>query len=109
MYWTCENHTFNATPTERFQQHCFLFAMNRTHCTFFLWMLFLKPPTHPGQSTTLLWLERPSSKCAKLHTLAASNNKDPMSCSSHFCLFAPHGCCSSCTCHTWWIMHSPQC
>jgi len=36
MYWPYENHTFNATPTERLQQHPLVFAMNRTHCTFFL-------------------------------------------------------------------------
>jgi len=40
----------------------------------------------------LLWLEKPSSKCAKLHTVAAINNKDPTSCSFCFCLFATYGC-----------------
>jgi len=55
----------------------------------------------------LLWLKRPSSKFAKLHTVAASN-KDPMLCSSYFCLFTSHGCCSSCTSRSWWIAHSPQ-
>jgi len=74
MYWPYENHTFSATPTEKLQQHSFIFAMNRTFCTFFLWMLCLTPPSHPGQSTTLLWLERPSGKCARLHTVAPRNN-----------------------------------
>ena len=55
-----------------------------------------------------LWLERPSNKCAKLHTVVLSNNKGPTLCSSYFCLFAPHGCCSSCTSRSWWITHSPQ-
>ena len=66
-------------------------------------------PSHPGQNATLLWLERPSSKCTKLPTVATSNNKYPTSCSSYFCLFAPPGCCSSCTSHAWWIAHSTQC
>jgi len=73
MYCACENHTFNAMPTERLQQHPRVLAMNRTHCTYFLWMLYPAPPSHPGQSTTLLWLEGPSRKCTKLHTVAPSN------------------------------------
>jgi len=63
----------------------------------------LAPRSHPGQSTTLLWLESPGGKYAKLHTVAASNNRDPTSCSSYFCLFATHiyiyGCCSSLSLH----------
>jgi len=35
MYWACENHTFNATPTERLQQHPLVFAIYRTYYTFF--------------------------------------------------------------------------
>jgi len=85
MYWAYENHTFNATPAERFQQHPLVFAMNRTYRTFFLWRLHLASPSLPGQSTTLLWLERPSSKCAKLPTGAPSNNEDPTSWSFYFC------------------------
>jgi len=57
----------------------------------FLRRLYLASPSHPGQSTTLLWLERPSRKCAKLPTVAPSNNKNLTSCSSYFCLFVPHG------------------
>ena len=53
MHWACENHTFNATPTEKLQQHPLVFAMNRTYCTFFLWRLYLAPTSHPGQSTIL--------------------------------------------------------
>jgi len=33
MYSPYENHTFNATPTERLQRHPLVFAMNCTHCT----------------------------------------------------------------------------
>jgi len=33
---SCENHTFNATPTEKLQQHPLVFAVNRTCCMFFL-------------------------------------------------------------------------
>jgi len=84
------------------------FAMNRTYCTFFLWRLQLAPPPHPGQSTTLFWLERPSSKCAKLPTVAPNNNRDPTSFSSYLCLLVPHRCCSSRASRSWWIAHSPQ-
>jgi len=47
--------------------------------------------------TTVLVSESPSSKCTKLHTVAASNNRDHMPWSRYYCLFAPHiyGCCSS--------------
>jgi len=62
----------------------------RLQWMFFLWRLHLAPPSHPGQRATLLWLENPSSKCAKVHTVAASNNRDPTSCSFYFCLFVPH-------------------
>ena len=83
------NRTFNATSTERLQQCPLLFAVNCTYCTFFLWRLHLAPPSHPGQSTTLLWLESPGGKYAKLHTVPA-NNRDPMSSSFCFCLFPTH-------------------
>jgi len=49
------------------------------------------------------------SKCAKLHTVAPGNNKDRTSWSFHFCLFAPHGCCSSRTSRSRRIAHSTQC
>jgi len=106
IHWACGNHTFNPTPTKKLQQHPLTFAMSHTYCTFFLWRLYLAPPSHPGQCTTLLWLERPSRKWAKLYTVAPSNNKDPPSCSSYFCLFAPNGWCSSRTSRSWWIAHS---
>ena len=48
MYWANEDHTFNAKPTERLQQHPLVFAMNRTYCTFFLWRLHLAPPSIGG-------------------------------------------------------------
>ena len=35
-----QNHTFNATPTEKLQQHPLVFLMNRTYCMFFLWRLY---------------------------------------------------------------------
>jgi len=58
-------------------------------------------------NTTLLWLESPGGKYAKLHTLAASNNRDPTLCSFYFCLCASHihGCCSSRTSRSWRISH----
>ena len=91
MYWACENQTFNTMPTERFQQHPLVFATNITHCRFFLWRLHLAPPSHPGQSTTLLWLERQSSKCAKLHTVATIDNTMKILRHSHFiCAYLRH-------------------
>jgi len=39
---------------------------------------------------TVLRSESPSGKCAKLHTLAASNNRDHLTRSLYYCLFAPH-------------------
>ena len=52
--------------------------------------------------------ESPSGKCAKLHTVAASNNRDHALRSLYYCLFAPHtyGCCSLSTSRLWWITHS---
>jgi len=54
-----------------------VFLTSRTYCTFFLWSFYVAPYSHPGQSITLLWLERQSSKCANLPTVATSNNKSP--------------------------------
>ena len=82
----------------------------------------------------LLQLESPSSLSPKLHTVAASNNRDhptrslcmyasryiqSFTCSYHHRLHATtiiacsrriyiYGCCSSCTTHSWWITHSTQ-
>jgi len=55
-------------------------------------------------------LESPGGKYAKLHTAAASNSRDPTSCSFYFCLFATHiyGCCSSRPPLSWRIAHSTQ-
>jgi len=69
------NCTFNAKPMERLQQRPLLFTMNRTNRMFVLWRLH---PAHPGHSTILLRSESLSCKCAKLHTMAASNNRDYM-------------------------------
>jgi len=79
MYWACENHSFKTTSTEKLRQHSLIFALNRTYCRFFLWRLYanLAPPSHPGQSTTLLQLERLRSKCAKLHTVHQATIKIP--------------------------------
>ena len=58
----------------------------------------------------LLWLESPSSTCAKLHIVTASNNWDHPMRSLYYCLFTPHiyGFYSSCTSRSWWIAHSTQ-
>ena len=84
------NHTINATSLERLQQHPILFTMNHTDRTFFVWRLNSARPPHPGHSTILLQSEIPSGMCAKLHTVAASNNRDHSTRSLYYCLFAPH-------------------
>ena len=54
-----------------------------------------------------------SDKCAKLHSVAASNSRDFLTRSLYYCLFAPHlglfVCCSSRTSRSWWIALSTQC
>jgi len=106
------NHTFNATPPERLQQHPLLFTTNRTDRTFIVWRLNSARPSHPGHSTILLRSEIPSGMCAKLRTVAASNNRVHMPWSLYYCLFAPHTvyawCCSSGTSRSWWITHLMQ-
>jgi len=54
--------------------------------------------------------EIPSGMSAKLHTVAASNNRDHAPQSLYYCLFAPHMCWrfSSRTSSSWWITHSTQ-
>jgi len=42
----------------------------------FVWRLNSARPPHPGHSTILLRSEIPSGMCAKLRTVAASNNRD---------------------------------
>jgi len=86
------NHTINATPPKRLQQHPLLFTTNHTDPTFFVWRLNSARPPHPGHSTILLRSEIPSGLCAKLRTVAASNNRDHPTRSLHYCLFVPHTC-----------------
>jgi len=57
---------------------------------FFLWSLHLTRPSHPGHSTILLRSESQSGMCAKLHTVATSNNRNHTPRSFYYCLFAPH-------------------
>jgi len=54
-----------------------VFSTNRIYCTFVLWRLYLAPSSHAGQSTTLLRLERQSSKCVSLHTVAQARIRIP--------------------------------
>ena len=63
----------------------------------------------------LIWFqvlrsEIPSGMCAKLHTVAASDNRDHPTRSLCYCLFASriYGCCSSRTFRSWWTTHSAQ-
>ena len=60
--------------------------------------------------TRKLQSEIPSGMCAKLRTVAASNNRHHPTRSLYYCLFVPriYGCCSSRTFRSWWIAHSTQ-
>ena len=86
------NQTTNATPPKRLQQYPLLFTTNDTDRTFFVWRLNSARPPHPGHSTILLRSEIPSGMCAKLRTVAASNNRDHARNLSYYCLLAPHTC-----------------
>jgi len=63
-----------------------------------------------GSIFLVLQSKRSSSKCAELHTVAASNNRDHSTRSLYYCLFAPHIilCCSSHTSRSWRIAVSAQ-
>jgi len=100
----------DATPLARLQQHPFLFTTNHTDRTFFLWRLNSAWPPHPGHSTILLRSEISSSMCAKLQTVAASNNRDHASHSLLLLLArATHiYFCSSHISRSWWITQSTQ-
>jgi len=63
------NRTFYAMPTERLQQHPFLYARN---------------------GTTLLRLKSLSNNCEKLHTVEARNNAYHPPCPLYHCLSAPY-------------------
>jgi len=54
------------------------------------------------QKCPMLQSESLSGKCAKLHTVAASNNRDRAPQSLYYCLFMPliYGCYSLCTSHS---------
>jgi len=86
------NHTIKATPLERLQLHPLLFTTNCTDRTFFVRRLNSARPSHPGHSNILLRSEIPSGICAKLHTVAARNNRVNMPWSLYYCLFAPRTC-----------------
>jgi len=60
--------------------------------------------------TVMLRSESPSGMRAKLHTVAASNNRIHTPRSLYHCLFVQHiyWCGASRTSHLWWITHSTQ-
>ena len=104
------NYTINATPPESLQKHPLLFTTNHTGRTFFVWRLNSVRHSHPGHSIILLRSEIPSGMCAKLHTVAASNNRYHARNLSYYCLLALHiwWCYSSRTSCSWWIIQSTQ-
>ena len=104
------NHTFNATPPERLQQHPLLFTTNRTDRTFSVWRPELGTTSTSWSQHHFVRSEIPSGICAKLRTVAASNNRVHMPWSLYYCLFAPHICMVlfSPTSRLWWITHLTQ-
>jgi len=66
------------------------------------------PCERQGSIFLVLRLKSSSGMCAKLHTVAASNNRDHLMRSLYCCLFTPHifVCCSLRTSHSWWITQS---
>ena len=104
------NHTTNATPAEKLQQHPFLFATNRTiprsFCEGSTWHDLHILVTAPFCCDR----KNPSGMCAKLRTVAASNNRDHTPRSLLLLVRATHiYCCSSRTSRSWWITQSTQC
>ena len=79
------NHTINATPPERLQQHPLLFATNHTDRTFFVWRLNSVQPSHPRHSTILSRSEIPSGMRAKLRTVAAESCWNRLRICGHLC------------------------
>ena len=75
-----------------------------------MWRLNSARPSRAGHSTILLRSEIPSGMCAKLRTVAASNNRDHARNLSYYCLLALHikSCYSSRTSRSWWITQSTQ-
>ena len=63
-----------------------------------------------ASSCPVLRSEIPSSMCAKLRTMAASNNRDHARNISYYCLLALHiwWCYSSRTSRSWWITQTTQ-
>ena len=58
---------------------------NIPHLSHVLFVKVVPGTTFTSWSKHPLWLERPSSKCAELHTVTASYNRDLMSCSLLIC------------------------
>jgi len=90
------NRAFSSTLAEGLQQHPLIFTTNRTDRMSLVWRLHPARPSHSGHSTFLLRSESPNGMCAKLRTVAASNNWVHTPRSLYYCLFGPHiyGCCS---------------
>jgi len=84
------NCAFRTTPVERLQQHPLLFKRTTLIARYFVWRLHPARSSHPGHRTILLQSESLSGMCAKLRTVAASNNRVHPTRSLYYCLFAPH-------------------
>jgi len=129
IFWAC----FNELRTSQEKSN---YVTKATHVAAFAACMTLADVHDQATNIKLqqmLRSESPSGKCAKLHTVATSNNRDhtPWSLFAYaivtlnrsqvstgrdstpqalcYCLFAPqYGCYSSCTSRSWWIAHSTQ-
>jgi len=104
------NHTINATPPERLQQHPLLFTTNRTDRTFFSCRLHLARP-HILVTAPFCCDRKARAACAESFALWQQATIEIMRRNhSLFCLFSPriYGCCSSRTSRSWLIAHSTQ-
>jgi len=128
------NHTINATPTERLQHYTFCWFVAVPSSKYFLLLLMrnlllikicalgnlwnelskgwypIKCLASPWKQTcqVVLRSQSQSGMCAKLRTVAASNDRDHPTRSLFYCLFVPriYRCCSSRTFRSLWTVHS---
>ena len=107
MYWAWKSH-FQCTTNREVAKASPRFC-NELHLSHVIFVKVVPGTTFTSWSKYhFVVIGMAEQQCAKLPTVATRNNKDATSCTSYFCLFAPHGCCSSRTSPSWWIAHLPQ-
>ena len=104
------NHTFNATPPERLQQHPLLFTTNHTDRTFFVWWLN-SHNLHILVTAPFCCDRKFRAACVQSFALwqqatieFTCHDHSIIACSCDIYVW----CCSSHTSHLWWITHLMQ-